>query len=651
MTDAPPPTAAADPVPAATARAVLVCLWLLNVPLGMWMARGYYLAAEEATSTAGGQVMSLWLLAVGVAIVLAPGMLGALGLATLHWRRTAVALAVAWTVVSHALLLCDSVAFHLLRTHLRAPLVVGALGEEGGVDGIGASAATLWSAAGALVLVAAVECGVVACLWAMARRTGGFARVRRAVGSVPLVVRLGAVGALVLPGLAGAVADPRGPELAVARHFLFPLAPADPHESDLTNRLDHAVREALDGQRLVSEWPWAPGAGRLAAMPSRPNILFLCIESLRVDVVTPETMPNLARFERECVVARHHYVEGNCTHLSLFAAMAGLHPLWYGQARRERATPVPLAWLREAGYTLHAIGSSRLAWIGMGQVVFPRGLFATHTELRDYPLRSDPQVCRRLLAIARAARGPFLAFGMLDSTHFHYYYPAAAEHFRPAAPATLHALNVFALKSNPTALWNRYRNSARYVDGLVGQLVDTLRGEGLLDNTILVITGDHGEAFLDDGVFGHGTSFHEVQFHVPLLIRYPDGHHREVTGLTQNADLFPSLFAEMGAPPATVARLPGRRTLRRGADEQRSWALTCLSAPHTPVQFVLLTDRLKAQFNFYPTIYGEPSFETMALTNRWGQPLAPDTEADAIRRVTHCVAAWLGEQRYLAPAN
>ena len=204
--------------PAAITRAALVALWLLNMPLGMWMARGYYLAAGDATATLGGRLMSLWLLALGVGLALSPGLLGALGLAALGWQRTAAAWTVAWCVAAHAVLLGDSVAYHLLRIHLTNPAVIGALTQPGGVEGIGASDATFWLAVATVAAMAALECGALAGLWRLARRTRAFARVRAAVGRVPLAVRLGVVGGLVLPWLGVAAADPREPPRLRLRH-------------------------------------------------------------------------------------------------------------------------------------------------------------------------------------------------------------------------------------------------------------------------------------------------------------------------------------------------------------------------------------------------------------------------------------------------
>jgi choline-sulfatase len=63
----------------------------------------------------------------------------------------------------------------------------------------------------------------------------------------------------------------------------------------------------------------------------------------------------------------------------------------------------------------------------------------------------------------------------------------------------------------------------RYVDSLVERLIDGLRAANLWNDTVLVVTGDHGEALFERGIFGHGQNylFDEV-LRVPLLVRTPD---------------------------------------------------------------------------------------------------------------------------------
>jgi arylsulfatase A-like enzyme len=82
-----------------------------------------------------------------------------------------------------------------------------------------------------------------------------------------------------------------------------------------------------------------------------------------------------------------------------------------------------------------------------------------------------------------------------------------------------------------------YDSVLRYVDAQIGRLVELLRQRGLWDDTVLIVTSDHGEALYDRGVHGHGEGTGEFDhvddvlrhylydelLHVPLLIRTPEG--------------------------------------------------------------------------------------------------------------------------------
>lgn len=85
-----------------------------------------------------------------------------------------------------------------------------------------------------------------------------------------------------------------------------------------------------------------------------------------------------------------------------------------------------------------------------------------------------------------------------------------------------------------------YESTLRYVDAQIGRLVDYLRANALWDETVFILTADHGEALHDRGVYGHAAGndryaydptrdymFDEL-LHVPLLVREPDGDGRRV---------------------------------------------------------------------------------------------------------------------------
>jgi arylsulfatase A-like enzyme len=103
---------------------------------------------------------------------------------------------------------------------------------------------------------------------------------------------------------------------------------------------------------------------------------------------------------------------------------------------------------------------------------------------------------------------------------------------------------------------NRYDRSVRYADQLIGELLDSLRASGRLENTLLVVTSDHGEGFGDHDVFAHGLYLYDFLVRVPLLVHYPGvvaGGQlwRQPVGLV---DLAPTILGLVGAEPPLVMR-------------------------------------------------------------------------------------------------
>jgi arylsulfatase len=93
-----------------------------------------------------------------------------------------------------------------------------------------------------------------------------------------------------------------------------------------------------------------------------------------------------------------------------------------------------------------------------------------------------------------------------------------------------------------------YEAELLYGDYLVGELVNQLRNNGTLDNTLLVITSDHGEFFGEDGWLNHGGTVREELFCLPCIIHYPKKIKggTKINQLTSALDLAPTIFDLIG---------------------------------------------------------------------------------------------------------
>ena len=68
-----------------------------------------------------------------------------------------------------------------------------------------------------------------------------------------------------------------------------------------------------------------------------------------------------------------------------------------------------------------------------------------------------------------------------------------------------------------------YQQEITWMDNEIGKFLDWIKAEGLYDDTVVVVTADHGEEFLEHGGWWHGTTLYEEQIHVPLIVKLADG--------------------------------------------------------------------------------------------------------------------------------
>ena len=122
---------------------------------------------------------------------------------------------------------------------------------------------------------------------------------------------------------------------------------------------------------------------------------------------------------------------------------------------------------------------------------------------------------------------PFFAFVHLWDVHYDYEPPAEFDVFDPDYRGKVTGKDFMNLRIRVGAkqdlehLIALYDGELRFTDHNVGLLLARLEAAGRLDNTLVVLTADHGEAFAEHGVLGHKHSLHTEEVRVPLIMRFP----------------------------------------------------------------------------------------------------------------------------------
>lgn len=278
------------------------------------------------------------------------------------------------------------------------------------------------------------------------------------------------------------------------------------------------------------------------------NILFLLVDTLRYDMLTEEVMPNTWKFAEENVRFNNHYSNGNNTRHGIFSLFTGLPGKYWTSSLTSGTPAVLISALQKRNYE---IGIFTGAPLNMPE--FHKSIFSTVRDLKVYP-RGTSSVESDAFAVedfekwqaGLKPRSKFFSFIFLDSVHG-YQFPAGEKYevFKPYWKSVNHMElnNSF----DPAPYLARYKNAVRYTDDLMQKVLDYLKDKNLLDNTIVVISSDHGDEFNDNKLnfWGHGGNFTDAQIKVPLIIHWPGKKPANIEYVTSHLDLVPTLLPEV----------------------------------------------------------------------------------------------------------
>jgi arylsulfatase A-like enzyme len=338
----------------------------------------------------------------------------------------------------------------------------------------------------------------------------------------------------------------------------------------------------------------------LGCQPKRdPNILLLVIDALRPDHLgcygyALPTSPALDALARRGVLFADATSPSSYTRAAVPSIFASIHPAAHGVFSQGRQVEVLSDEYTTLAETLKARGYRTAAFMpnpSLHQAFnFDQGfdLYDDDFPAGDGPFHEAYETARRIndrtLRWLRSDRGkPFFAYLHYRDVHGPYSPPPPYDTLFPN-PGTVRQLTREEFVAQPLDIRRpqRYRDldsyigqydgEIRYTDDQIARLLETLEKEGFLENTVIFVTADHGEAFLEHGLWTHGTDVYEEQTRVPLLMVLPDGKHagERVEAPVQTVDLYPSILALLDAE--VPAELQGENlfeAIEGDADPQR----------------------------------------------------------------------------------
>jgi arylsulfatase A-like enzyme len=325
-----------------------------------------------------------------------------------------------------------------------------------------------------------------------------------------------------------------------------------------------------------------PPGRRGAAGTDQPNVILVVIDTLRADRLSHygydrDTSKALDGFAAEATRFERCYAPAPWTGPSTASIVSGLLPARHRVgiatalqpeietiAERLRAN----GW-KTAGFSLNAIISKRTR--------FDQGfdLFLSHRgKVRAYPdIQPALSVIRQW--IGRGAR-PFFVYFQPMNVHGPYSVPseyqsvllgqAPGREFRfqdPLMRAITKGMIEKRKEVTPAylaSLNDQYDTAVRYTTDRLGEFFAALKRTEVYDNSLIIVTADHGEELFDHGGFGHGYTLYDEVLRVPLYVKMP---HQRVARVMHEpvslTDLYPTIMEVAGVP--VPSGLDGRSLL------------------------------------------------------------------------------------------
>lgn len=283
---------------------------------------------------------------------------------------------------------------------------------------------------------------------------------------------------------------------------------------------------------------------RFGASGTPPNVVIIGLDAWRADMLDPNITPKLFAFSKSCHRFHQHSSGGNGTQPGLFSLFYSLPGTYWDAALKSGKGPLLLSLFQAHHYDFGLFVSAQIY-----NPPYNKTIFRDFPQLKKEtpgktPAERDKQITKdaiHFIESQKSHEAPFFTFVFYNSSHSYCDEGDYPQLFQPA----LSECNRLLLnKHSPRdPLFNRYKNALHFVDTQAAQIIEALKKTGQLDQTLVIITGDHGEEFNDNDLnfWGHASNYTPAQTHTPLLIYWPSEESRDFFYPTSHYDILPTL--------------------------------------------------------------------------------------------------------------
>ena len=274
------------------------------------------------------------------------------------------------------------------------------------------------------------------------------------------------------------------------------------------------------------------------------NIVWICIDSWNYRSLQSNCTPNIYHFSQRCQRYTNHFSGSNETMNGTFSLFTALPSYYWQSFEYGSVQPVLTDQLLKHNYLLDTYPSATLVYPPIAKMYY-RGVKNIRKEMPGTTTyERDCNLTKMFLEKIKKTNlhEPFFSFLFYDGCHSMMLPEELTHHFTPSwkTPRYMDLKNDL----DPTPFYNLYLNSVFVIDSLVGKVLKAIEDKGLMERTMIVITGDHGQEFNENkrNYWGHSSNYSRAQVGTPLVVYYP-GIKPEVRNYrTTHYDIVPTVL-------------------------------------------------------------------------------------------------------------
>jgi phosphoglycerol transferase MdoB-like AlkP superfamily enzyme len=310
----------------------------------------------------------------------------------------------------------------------------------------------------------------------------------------------------------------------------------------LSRHIEKTSRDPEDFLPAKSPHPW--------------NVVFFIMESVGTRYIfdashgNPMPMPFLHKISKEGWYLKSHFTTSNVSTKAIFSLFSGLYDFFTRETfgtRPDAEVPAIYNWVGK-DYDSFLVTPSSISWYFPTKFVKNSGLSEVHSyenlkftikeefhSLGHYIARDEIQTVDFFIQRLSKAKEPFLGIYISFAAHFPYF--DYGENYR--------------IMEDGGRLMSRYYNNLSLLDHMIKRVYDYLKEQGLMERTILVIVGDHGQAFGQhhSNNFMHYRYSYNENLETPAILYQPALFRARVVGFpTSHVDILPTVLDAMRIP-------------------------------------------------------------------------------------------------------